>query len=115
MVKIYGIKQCDKVRKSLKWLDEAGVAYDFVDVRQTHLTPVIIQGWQALKPLSELLNLRSTTYRALSEAEKASLDSLDNALPLLISQPTLFKRPLLEKDGQIYLDFKPDFYQEIFT
>jgi arsenate reductase len=114
-MKIYGIKQCDKVRKALKWLDEAGVAYAFVDVRQMPLTPEIIEGWLAKKPLNDLLNLRSTTYRALSDAEKASLDSLDQALPLLIAQPTLFKRPLLDKDGQIYLDFKADFYQEIFA
>ncbi|MFT4717312.1 MAG: arsenate reductase [Paracoccaceae bacterium] len=91
---VYGLKNCDTCRKAMKWLDNASVAYEFCDVRSQRVPRAILT--DAIKDLGEkrLLNIRSTTWRGLSDADRAH-----DPLALLEAHPTLIKRPLIVFDG----------------
>ena len=114
MTTLYGIKNCDTIKKARQWLSAQHIDFVFHDYRvdglemdwllQTELT----LGWE------NLLNKRGTTFRQLDEAQKTSLNK-DKALALLVEQPAMIKRPVLIHEGQYYLGFKPEQYQEIFS
>ena len=103
-ITLYGIPNCDTVRKARKWLDAQGVAYTFHDYKKQGAEPARLgaladaAGWEAL------LNRRGTTFRKLPESDRADLDR-DKALELMAAQPSLIKRPVLEYDGGILVGF----------
>lgn len=111
---IYGIKNCDTIKKAKLWLSQQDIDYRFHDYRTDGLERKWLQqaeqklGWEAL------LNKRGTTFRQLSEQQKANLNK-DTALELLISHPAMIKRPLLIHNGVYHLGFKASQYQEIFA
>ena len=99
---LYGIKTCDTCRKALKALEAAGKDATFVDVRTEAVSPETLSGWfEALGPA--LVNRRSTTWKELSEADRAKADSADGAIALMKTHPTLMKRPVIEADGKVTL------------
>lgn len=107
MIRVYGIKQCDTCRKALKWLDAQDVPHTFHDLRVDGLEEELLGGWLATPFADQLVNRRSTTWRSLSEAEKAATGSALTGL--LLSHPTLIKRPIFEKDGDVCaVGFKPE-------
>ncbi|MFB9355021.1 arsenate reductase [Sneathiella chinensis] len=95
MLKIYGIRNCDTVRKALKWAEEQGLEFTFHDYRKDPLSPETVEKWLSAIDRSKLVNKRGTTYRNLDDAAKAQLEG-EGALPLLLEQPTLMKRPLFD-------------------
>jgi len=95
MLIVYGIKNCDTVKKALKWLDAEGVAYRFHDLRADGLTATIVQRWVDALGWESVLNRRSTTWRELSDADKHALDG-GAAVALMVQHPTLVKRPVIE-------------------
>lgn len=101
-MKLYGLKTCDTCRKALKALETAGHAPDFVDIRATPLPPEQLATFHAAFG-EALVNRRSTTWRGLSEAERAG-----NPLALLAAHPALMKRPVIEADGQLWLGWGKD-------
>jgi len=111
---LYGIPNCTTVKKARAWLAEHGHDVPFHDFKKqgvdaAWLRKVAAQtGWQAL------LNTRGTTWRKLSDAEKAAADNEDGAIALMISQPSVIKRPVLECDGRYHLGFAEDQYQALF-
>jgi len=108
-VKIYGIKNCDTVKKARRWLDEKGLAYEFHDFRVEGLTEDLIDKWQQTIPLTSLLNKRSTTWKNLDAEVRNSLD--EDAIPaLLVAHPTLVKRPVLEAGNNILVGFNDKTY-----
>ena len=113
MTTIYGIKNCDTMKKAFKWLDAKGIAYDFVDYRKTQPETTILEqaitehGWE------EVINRRGTTWRKLDDSTKETMDA-EKAIPLALENPSILKRPLLLKDGTTHLGFKPDQYEKIF-
>jgi len=113
-MKLYGIPNCTTVKKARAWLAEHGHAVSFHDFKQqgvdaTWLRKVCKQtGWQAL------LNMRGTTWRKLSEAEKAAASDEAGAIALMLTQPSVIKRPVLERDGRYHLGFANDQYEELF-
>lgn len=113
-VVMYGIPNCDTIKKAKNWLTENDIAFDFHDYRkqgvpQEALNEAIQQlGWEPL------VNKRGTTFRQLSEEQKSSLDET-TALLLLTEHPAMIKRPLLALNGNYHLGFKPAQYQEIFA
>ncbi|MBL4608110.1 MAG: ArsC family reductase [Pseudomonadales bacterium] len=113
MMTLYGIKNCDTVRKARRWLEQADINYQFHDFRSEGLDAALIQVWINALGWEALVNKRSTTWRNLPEESKNSL-SEKTVIGLLIEQPTLIKRPVLDKQGQIYLGFKEQDYQQIF-
>ena len=109
---VYGIRQCDTTRKALKWLAGQGIAYHFHDLREDGLEPGKIAAWLAAPIADRLVNRRSTTWRTLSDAQKqASGKALEQ---LLLGHPTLIKRPVLERGGEIIaVGFDPVRLEEI--
>ena len=109
MLTMYGIKNCDTVKKARKYLDANGVAYRFHDYRADGLDAPMLQkfidklGWEAL------LNTRGTTWRRLSEAERAAVSDDDSARELMLAQPAIIKRPLLcGAGGSMLLGFNEE-------
>lgn len=114
MVTLYGIKNCDTVKKARRWLEQAGVDYQFHDFRSDGLGAQQVQSWVDFLGWENVLNKCSTTWRKLPEDTKNSLGET-NLVSLLLEQPTLIKRPVLDKQGHIHLGFKETDYQQIFS
>jgi len=117
MITLFGINNCDTVKKAKKWLDNENVTYDFYDFKKQSLTSEILTQFVNLSDWRLLLNKRSTTYRNLSDEIKNNLTD-EHAFEQALLQPTLLKRPLLlvetENNKQLHLGFKPANYQTIF-
>lgn len=111
---IFGIKNCDTVKKARRWLDSHAIEYEFSDFRDEQPTPERIQSWIDSLGLDTLINRRSTTYRQLSAAQQQSTDT-ESWVHAIEQQPTLIKRPLLMHDGQLFCGFKEQQYKEIFN
>lgn len=113
-VTMYGIPNCDTIKKAKKWLEAESIEFDFHDYRKqgvdSHLVTVFCQalGWQ------NVVNKRGTTFRQLSQEQKDGLDE-QRAISLLVEQPAMIKRPILLVDGQYHLGFKADQYAAIFA
>lgn len=95
MVILYGIPNCDTIRKARRWLSEAGVEYRFHDYRKNPLERATLQQWVDELGWETLLNRRGTTWRQLDEQERANIDE-EKAITLMLAQPALIKRPLLD-------------------
>lgn len=109
---LYGIKTCDTVRKARRFLDEQGVEYRFHDFRADGLSPARVDDWLRQLAPETLLNRRSTSWRQLPEAQRADL-SPAAVKALVLDNPTLIKRPVLELDGRIEVGFSPERYQAL--
>lgn len=114
MIALHGLKNCDTCRRARRWLDQAGVDYSFVDVRENPPGEADLARWEDELGWSTLLNRRSTTWRALPAAERENLDAT-LALALLRQHPTLLKRPLLETPGTILCGFDEARYRALFN
>lgn len=112
---LYGIKNCDTVKKARTWLDQAGIRYRFVDFRSDGINRSQVEGWLASPGLEKLLNKRSTTWKNLSASEQAAAQSPATAAEVLLAQPTLIKRPLLETGSHTTTGFKPADYAQLFN
>ena len=117
---LYGINNCDTVKKAQKWLTANNIDFDFFDFKKRPLTNELLTQFVELNDWSTLLNKRSTTYRNLSDDIKNSLTN-EIAFEQVMAQPTLLKRPLLvidtetsENIQQLHLGFKAEQYQDIF-
>lgn len=106
-IKIYGIKNCDTMKKAFNWLDEHKVGYTFIDYRVDGLTNKKVGEWLKKVNPEELVNTRSTTFKELTEKEKKLVKNKETVAGLVLSNPTMIKRPLIEIDGDIYLGYKP--------
>lgn len=102
MITLYGIKNCDTVKKARKWFDEKEIDYQFHDFRQDGLQASQVESWMTHLDWQTLVNKRSTTWRNLDDDTKNDL-SADNVVSLLVENPTLIKRPVLEKSGTALL------------
>lgn len=108
-VTMYGIKNCDTIKKARAWLDAHGVAYDFHDYRASGIDADRLRGWAKQVGWEVLLNRAGTTFRALPDADKADIDEA-KAIALMVTQPSMIKRPVLESAGALLVGFKPDTY-----
>lgn len=111
MITIYGIPNCDSMRKARAWLDDRGIGHAFHDYRKDGIETSRLEAWSAAVGWEVLLNRAGTTFRALADGEKAGIDRR-KAIRLMQAQPTLIKRPVLDIDGRILVGFKPDIYRE---
>ena len=110
---MYGISNCDTIRKARRWLDEAGVSYRFHDVRRDGIEREQLVAWCAALGWEALLNRRGLTWRRLDESAKSGLDE-SRAIELMLAHPAMIKRPLLQFDGQLELGFSASRYQALF-
>ncbi|ANY81366.1 arsenate reductase [Microvirga ossetica] len=110
-VTLYGIKNCDTMKKARAWLDAEGVTYAFHDYKAEGIDRPRLEAWARAVGWETLLNRAGTTFRKLPEADKADLDER-KALALMLDQPSMIKRPVLDLDGRLLVGFKPDYYAE---
>ena len=103
-MKLYGLKNCDSCRKALKWMKDRDLAVEFIDVRGGQMTAADVARFVAAAGWQNALNRKSTTWRGLSEAEKTDIDEA-KALDLIIANPALLKRPVIEANGEIVVGF----------
>ena len=108
-ITIYGIKACDTMQKARAWLDGQGVAYAFHDYKSAGIDRARLQAWVAEAGWETVLNRAGTTFRKLPEADKAPLDA-DKAIGLMLAQPSMIKRPVLDLGDRILVGFKPEAY-----
>ncbi|MFD3265712.1 ArsC family reductase [Phenylobacterium ferrooxidans] len=106
---IYGIKACDTMKKARDWLDGHGVDYDFHDYKTVGIDRATLQTWARKVGWEVLLNRAGTTFRKLPEADKVGVDEA-KAIALMLAQPSMIKRPVLEVGGELLVGFKPDAY-----
>ncbi|MAZ70940.1 ArsC family reductase [Porticoccus sp.] len=111
---LYGIKNCDTVKKARHWLDEQQVSYRFHDVRTDGLDSQMIERWITTAGWEKVLNKVGTTWRKLDPAVKEHV-SADNVVDLLMKYPTMIKRPVLDQNGTITVGFRPDQYTLLFN
>jgi arsenate reductase len=108
-ITIYGIKNCDTMKKARAWLDSHGVAYDFHDYKTAGIAKDRLAQWSEKLGWETLLNRAGTTFRKLPEAEREGLNE-KKALTLMLAQPSMIKRPVLDLDGKVVVGFKPEIY-----
>lgn len=112
MITLYGIKNCDTVKKARRWLEDHAVEYQFHDFRQDGLDKTQLKGWVDTLGWEVVVNKRSTTWRKLSDAEK-EISSNAQAVKLLAENPTLIKRPVIEKNKTLIIGFKEAEFQQL--
>jgi arsenate reductase len=106
---LYGIKNCDTMKKARAWLDTHGVRYDFHDYKASGIEAATLARWAGQVGWETLLNRAGTTFRKLSETQRADL-SERKAISLMLEQPSMIKRPVLEMGARILVGFKPEEY-----
>lgn len=113
-VTLYGIANCDTIKKARKWLEGQAIDYRFHDYRKDGLERRWLESWCDELGWEALLNKRGTTWRQLPDDTKASVDR-SQAIELMLAQPAMIKRPLLDQGAHRKLGFKPDDYQSYFN
>jgi arsenate reductase len=108
---IYGIKNCDTMKKARAWLDARGVAYAFHDYKAAGIDRERLAGWVREVGWETLLNRSGTTFRKLPDAVKEGLTE-EKAMALMLDQPSMIKRPVLDIEGRLLVGFRPEAYQE---
>ncbi len=112
-ITIHGIKACDTMKKARAWLDDQGVAYTFHDYKTQGIDATVLKGWIKKIGWETLLNRSGTTFRKLPEAERTSVDET-RAIRLMLAQPSMIKRPVLDVDGRLLVGFKSEAYAAAF-
>ena len=106
---LYGIKNCDTMKKAWTWLDAHGVAYSFHDYKKAGIDPATLKRWSGVVGWEVLLNRAGTTFRALPDTDKAGIDEA-KAIALMVANPSMIKRPVFESGATLLVGFKPDTY-----
>ncbi|MCB1539947.1 MAG: ArsC family reductase [Rhodoblastus sp.] len=109
---IYGIKNCDTMKKARACLDAQGVPYDFHDYKAQGVEPAKLKAWAEAVGWEKLLNKAGTTFKKLPDADKEGLTEA-KALALMAAQPSMIKRPVLEVSGKLLVGFKPEEYEKL--
>lgn len=109
-VTMFGIANCDTVKRARDWLTQRGVEFSFHDYKKDGLDRALLEGWVAELGWEVVLNRAGTTFRKLSDDDKASLDTT-KAIELMLAQPSMIKRPILEIGKQRLIGFKPEAYE----
>lgn len=110
---IYGIKNCDTMKKARAWLEEHGVAYDFHDYKAVGIDRPHLEAWIDEAGWETVLNRAGTTFRKLPDAARENL-TRERAIALMLDQPSMIKRPVLEAGGKLLIGFKPEVYAGVF-
>jgi arsenate reductase len=112
-MRMYGIRNCDTVKKARAWLDARGVAYEFHDYKIAGIDEARLRGWAAELGWERLLNRAGTTFRKLPDADKEGLD-VDKAVALMLAQPSMIKRPMLDLGDRRVVGFDADAWAAAF-
>jgi arsenate reductase len=113
-ITMYGIKNCDTVKKARTWLEGRGVPYAFHDYKNAGIDEARLRRWSGEVGWERLLNRSGTTFRKLSDRDKEGIDE-GKAIVLMQGQPSMIRRPVVEADGQLLVGFDPDRYEAAFA
>jgi arsenate reductase (glutaredoxin) len=113
-ITIYGIKNCDTMKRARAWLDGHGVAYSFHDYKTEGISKEQLKRWADQLGWEALLNRAGTTFRKLPDADREGLNER-KAIALMLAQPSMIKRPVLESGGRLLVGFKPESYAKEVT
>lgn len=111
---LYGIPNCDTVKKARTWLDQQGITYHFHDFKKAGITPELIKGWLSDVSWDVLVNRKGTTWRALPDERKAAVAEAQSAIALMVESPSVVKRPVLCIGNTTHVGFSDALYQQIF-
>ena len=114
MTTVYGIKNCDTIKKTLKWLNNEQIEYGFHDYKKEGIDSKTLQRWCAKVDWEELVNRRGTTWRKLPESKRDGLNQT-KAIQLMIDNPSLIKRPVIENGKQVIVGFNESTLSELLT
>ena len=111
-ITIYGIKNCDTMKKARAWLDQRKIKYAFHDYKAQGIDRAALERWIGQVGWEVLINRAGTTFRALQDEEKQNLNAR-KAITLMLAQPSMIKRPVLDIDGMLHVGFKPEAYATV--
>ncbi len=111
-ITIYGIKNCDTMKKARAWLDKHGVEYSFHDYKTAGIDKERLARWSKAVGWETLLNRAGTTFRKLPDTDKTNLTE-KKAMALMLAQPSMIKRPVLENGSKLLVGFKPESYEAL--
>ncbi len=111
MIKVFGIKNCDTMKKAMNWLSEHGVAYEFIDYKKAGVAESNLPDWSRRAGWEKLLNTRGLMWKKLSDEERANVNE-QKALLLMAQYPALIKRPVLDTGSKLIVGFTPENYAE---
>ncbi len=114
MTTIYGIKNCDTMKRALAWLDTHKVSHAFHDYKASGIDKPTMEGWIKKVGWEVLLNRAGTTFKKLPDADKENLTE-KKAIALMLAQPSMIKRPVLEAKGKLTVGFQPEIYKKLFA
>jgi arsenate reductase len=109
MIAMFGIKNCDTIKKARRWMDENGLAYAFHDYKAEGIDAARLARWSEAVGWEPLLNKAGTTFRKLDDADKQGIDAA-KAQALMLANPSMIKRPVVEHPGGLLVGFAPDRY-----
>jgi Spx/MgsR family transcriptional regulator len=109
---LYGIRNCDTVKKARAWLDQRGVEYRFHDYKVAGIDTARLHRWCGEVGWEALLNRAGTTFRRLADSQKENLNR-EKAVALMLAQPSVIKRPVVELNGKLVVGFKPELYKSL--
>ncbi len=112
-ITMFGIPNCDTIKKAKKWLQNANISFEFHDYRKQGVDRALVEEFCRHLGWEQVLNKRGTTYRQLSQQQKDNLD-LSSAISLLVEHPAMIKRPILSVNNQFHIGFKAEQYNNIF-
>ncbi|EGQ8522323.1 ArsC family reductase [Vibrio parahaemolyticus] len=113
-ITMFGIPNCDTIKKAKKWLEAENIAFDFHDYRKQGIDAQMVTEFCQALGWEQVLNKRGTTFRQLTQEQKDTLNE-ENVIALLVDNPAMIKRPILNVDGQLHIGFKADQYATIFN
>lgn len=111
---LFGIKNCDTMQKARNWLDDHDIAYEFHDYKAKSIDRAHLEKWIDAAGWELVLNRAGTTFKKLDDAQKTDLNA-EKAIELMLAQPSMIKRPVLEAKNKITIGFKPDSYEALFA
>ena len=114
MIRLYGIPNCDTMKKARAWLAEHGVEYEFHDYKKKGIDEATLRAWIEQVGWETLLNRRGMMWRKLPQAVRDGIDE-ESAAKVMLETPSIIKRPVLEMDGKIHVGFKPGQYETLFN
>lgn len=116
MLTVYGIPNCDTIKKTMEWLKANNIAYQFHDYRKAGISTEKLKSWLQQVPLEKVFNKASTTFKELPDELKATIGDETAAIEIMKERTSIIKRPVIEEDGKVVaVGFKADQYKAIFT
>jgi arsenate reductase len=114
MLKVYGIPNCDTVKKATVWLKNKGIAYKFHDYKKLGISEAKLEEWLTQVPYDKLVNRAGTTFKKLTDEEKAKITDNASAIALMLEKTSVIKRPIVESDKILAVGFKVEEYDTVF-